>query len=498
VGLLLVLLSAALYAASFPPLALGPLMWVALAPLFVAASRVGPLAAGLLGLAWGAAVGIGIALFLPGMLAGFFGVPTGLAWLGLLAAALCFVGSYAALLAAWLSWLARRGTASPLLVAAGFCSFEFARANLLVPNPWGLSAYSQLGFSPVVQIADLGGPYGIGFLIGVVNALLACLFVRELRGRRPAFSAAAVSLSVLLALGYGAWRLSQPIAMGEPLRVALIQANIDRPLVASERTGSSEADLARYIDLTMEVTPWAPDLVFWPESAVDFYLASEDPLREQIFDAAWLVDAEIVLGGPHYLNGEGRTRYRNSLFSVNGDGLRDRYDKVGLMPFAEDGLLPWLGDRGTARRLEPGDVPRPLDARGVRVAALICSEAMRPRYARRLALDGAELLVNPSNDAWFGSAAAARHQLEIATLRAIENRRYLVRPVTTGYSAIVDPHGRLVALADFGASETLVGSVRRSNARTPYQRFGDAVAWAAVAGVLLASLHPVRIGTGNP
>src|SRR4029450_10401071 len=102
---------------------------------------------------------------------------------------------------------------------------------------------------------------------------------------------------------------------------------------------------------------------------------------------------------------------------------------------------------------------------------------------------GRDVLVTLSNDAWFGDAAPARHQLEIAALRAVENRRYLVRAAATGFSAVVDPAGRMLATSDFGTTQVLHATVRASHVRTPYQRWGDALAWLVIAGGAGAALR---------
>jgi apolipoprotein N-acyltransferase len=113
---------------------------------------------------------------------------------------------------------------------------------------------------------------------------------------------------------------------------------------------------------------------------------------------------------------------------------------------------------------------------------------MYPELVRRFAIGGAEVLANLSNDSWFGAAAPARHHLEIASVRAIENRRYLVRATTNGFSAVIDPYGRVVARATFGSPEVLTEPVRMSRVRTLYQRWGDAVAWLALAVALAGSV----------
>ena len=123
-----------------------------------------------------------------------------------------------------------------------------------------------------------------------------------------------------------------------------------------------------------------------------------------------------------------------------------------------------------------------------RVGAFVCFEAMYPDFVRGFARQGAEILANPSNDDWFDHAVPARYMLDMATVRAIENRRYLVRPTTSGFSAVIDPHGRTVALSDFGKPAILTASVYPSRVQTPYQIWGDAVPWIAIAVVVATSL----------
>ena len=138
-----------------------------------------------------------------------------------------------------------------------------------------------------------------------------------------------------------------------------------------------------------------------------------------------------------------------------------------------------------------------LPARSLRVGTLLCFEAMYADLARQATNEGAEVLVNLSNDAWFGHPEPARQQLAIATLRAVENRRYLVRAAATGFSAVIDPHGRTLAESAFDSNEVLHATVHASHARSPYQRWGNTLAWLVIAGVAAASLRalldpPVR------
>jgi apolipoprotein N-acyltransferase len=134
---------------------------------------------------------------------------------------------------------------------------------------------------------------------------------------------------------------------------------------------------------------------------------------------------------------------------------------------------------------------RPVATQAGRLGMLLCSEAMLPRYAAELSRAGAELLVNPSNDGWFADLGAARQQLAAVALRAIENRRSVLRPTATGYTAVIDPHGRVVAEAPPGVPAVLEAEVAGSRAATPYQAWGDAVVLGPGAAALASTFIPL-------
>src|SRR5262245_27522948 len=280
VSFLLTVLSALLYALSFPPVSFFPLAWVALVPFFLSASRVRPVYAAGYGILWGILAAYGVGWWLPEMLADYFAVSLLVGWLGFLGVSIGLIGLYYGAFAAWLSWLVRRQAANPFVITAGWGMCEFARANLLGGNPWMLSGYSQVSLNRLMQLADATGPYGIGMLIAAVNALLAGFCVPALRGRRAAISSMGIVVACSFAFLYGEWRLSQTFATGEPVEVAVIQGAVERQFRwnPDHRTAS----LDRYLALTKEVTAVRPRFIFWPEYAVDFYLQEEVPERQAL------------------------------------------------------------------------------------------------------------------------------------------------------------------------------------------------------------------------
>ena len=476
--------SGLLYATGFPPLSWAIAPWFALAPLLVACASVSPLRAALIGLAWAATAATAVAWFLPGMLSQYFGLNPVLCWLAtvLVVGALhgIFIGAYTA----WVAWLTRRRAAHPLLLAAGWMACEFARAHCGVSSSWALTAYSQVRWLPVIQIADLAGPYGIGLLIAAVNACLAAALLPALRGRRPRLAAATVAAALLATGVYGHWRLAQHFTDGPARPVAIVQGGAT-PAQKSDRP----LRLARYLALTANDADADGGLIVWPEYATEAYLEEASPTREAIVAAADARRADLILGGPHYEAAPGGTRYHNSAYLVRDGKVVARYDKHRLVPFAEDGRLAWLRGPSGKPLYDVGEGSFILPASGLRVATLLCVEAMYAELARAAVNEGGEVLVVLSNDGWFGRLEAARQQLDIATLRAVEMRRYLVRAAATGFSAIIDPHGRTVIESGFDTHEVLNASVRASHVRSPYQRWGDALAWLVIAGVVVASLR---------
>src|SRR5712692_8033481 len=242
VPLFLTLVSAVLYALSFPPCSLFPLAWVALVPFFLAAARVRPGYAAACEIFWGVAAAYGVGWWFPGTVSNYLGLSPVASWASFFAVGIGLAGIYFGAFAAWLSWIARRQAASPLLLAAGWGACEFARANLLIGNPWALAGYSQVALTQLIQIADVTGPYGVGLLIAAVNACLAGLFIPALRGRRLAVSFVGTAAACGAALLYGEWRLSQTFAAGEPVEVAVIQGAIERQFRGSPEHRTANLD----------------------------------------------------------------------------------------------------------------------------------------------------------------------------------------------------------------------------------------------------------------
>src|SRR5581483_11860009 len=270
-----------LFASAFPPLSWTPVAWIALVPLLVACASLSPARAAVAGLCWTATATVGVAAFLPGMLGRYFGLGTVPAWCAAVATVAGLHGVWVTAWAAWVAWLVRRGGAGPMLVAGGWVAAEFVRAHGVLGSPWALLASSQIGWTPVVQVADFAGAYGVGMLVAGVNAGAAALLVPALRGRRPVASSVALVAALVAALAYGRWRLAEPFAHGPAAGVAVVQAGAT-PARAADRP----ARLARYVALTEAAANPATRLVVWPEYATEAYLEEPSAARDAILGVA--------------------------------------------------------------------------------------------------------------------------------------------------------------------------------------------------------------------
>jgi apolipoprotein N-acyltransferase len=398
-------LSGALYALCFPPWSLAPLAWVALVPFFVAVAQLRPPQAAVCGVVWTFVAAYGVGWWFPAMIAAYFEVSLLVGWLGFVAVTGTLAAGYFAALAAWISWLTRRRAAHPLLVAAGWGACEFVRARLLFGNPWALLGYSQAGVAPLMQLADLAGVYGIGMLIAAVNACVAGFLAPRLRPRRPVIAWGAVATACIAAGLYGSWRLGEGFTSGAPVNVAIVQAGVDHAF--RMRPGGREAALARYLAMTDEVASGAPDLVVWPESALDFYLQEPSAESEAVRAVTRRTRADFLVGGPAYGFVDDTFRYTNSVFLLHAGAITGRYDKLRPLPVAEEGLFTRLVRRPLS--YERGDGLRAFRTRAGMVGPFVCSDGLYPDLVRSLATRGSvELLVDLSNDAWFAHGGIPR------------------------------------------------------------------------------------------
>lgn len=489
--------SGALLALSFPTAGHPGAAWVALAPLLIAAVQA-PSAARAFGcgLLAGGVHFAGVLYWIPRVMTEYGGLPAaaaGIVHLLLLAYLALFPAAFAAAAAT----IARRfGPAAATSCApALWVATELGRIHLFTGFPWALLGYSQATVLPVAQLASLVGVLGLSALVAAVNAALA--FAALARGARGVKALAAAAVLLIAAAGFGGWRLGAGALLdqGTPLRVAAVQGNVAQ----HDKWNPALRDeiLDRHLDLTRAAAADGARLVVWPEAATPFAFESDPARAASVRRAARDAGAHLLLGTTEIAHAGGPRRFNAAVMVDAAGDTAGIYRKHHLVPFGEyvplrrllffvSPLVETVGD------FSAGPGPRPLLMDGQPVGAAICYEIIYPGLVRGFVTRGSRLLVTVTNDAWYGRSSAPHQHFQQASMRAIEQGRFLVRAANTGISGVVDPYGRVLARTPLFAPRVITADVRLLEGRTVYSRTGDVLAWACAVLSALALLSSAR------
>jgi apolipoprotein N-acyltransferase len=378
---------------------------------------------------------------------------------------------------------------------------EFARGYVFGGFPWVPLGNSQVTVLPVAQLASVLGVYGLSALVAYVNATLAFALLTSGRTRIIAVSAATV---VLIGVGaWGTWRIADGSLTreGTSIRVGLVQGNIAQ----EDKWNPREARriFTTYIAMTRDVVRRGAEYVIWPESSTPF--SFEDPIADPASDAvlrtlAREVRVPILFGSDQVIRRQPveSSELYNAAFQLDGSGRTTAvYRKIHLVPFGE--FFPfqrWISFVAPlVQRFVPfsaGTGPVMLPVGSHRASTAICYEVVFPSLARDAVVAGSALLTTVTNDGWYGRSSAPYQHFDMASMRAIEQGRYLARAANTGISGIVDPYGRTVVRSGIFEQVGLVGEARFLTSRTVYSLIGDVMAYVSIVLTVLAALYVRR------
>ncbi len=415
-----------------------------------------------------------------------------------------FVGAYAAgyvllqqKFSVWL-WLG-----APSL----WVSLEYLRTHALSGFPWTLLGYSQYQWLEVIQFSDMTGVYGVSFLLVMGNIaitlLLSWVWQRkdQLAGPFPWKPTLTFLIILSASLGYGQWQIHQQTMLDQSaksLSIGLVQPNISQ----DKKWDAAYIDetLKRYTTLSHQ-TGQNLDLLIWPEAATPFFFKKELGYQKVILSLLRKSQSPLLFGSPTLrFEPDGSPYLLNSAYMLSPEKLlTGRYDKRHLVPFGEyvplksvlfflEKLVVGIGD------FKPGQGPMTLSLSissekiPVSIGVPICYEIIFPDLVRRMAKEGANLLVTLTNDAWFGDSSAPYQHFSMAVFRAVENHLPVARAANTGVSGFIGPDGRILAETPIFTQQAMTGSLPlRTAPPTFYTQYGDAFSWGCVilSGIFL-------------
>ena len=429
----------------------------------------------------------------------FGGMPAPLA-----ALAIALLVAYLALWPAAAGWLAARSTQRlsflRLLVAAGaFTLAEWLRGFVFTGFPWLTVGYSQVPGGVLRGYAPIGGVFLVSLAMSLCAALIVDVAAAVARGARREAALAACGTLAVVAAGVVMARIDWTTPAGAPVAVSLIQGNI----VQEEKfaPGFRDATYDRYLRL---VDSSRGRLIVLPESAFPVFSDQvPDDVLLALIRTAMMRDGDVLLGLFTELPpppGSSMPRYFNTVVSL-GAGDPQFYRKHHLVPFGEtiplEPLFGWiirsvlsipLADQARGPAYQP-----PLEVAGQKVAVDICYE---DAFGSELipAARRAGMLVNVTNDAWYGHSIAARQHDQIAAMRAVEFARPMLRATNTGITSAIGPDGRTFGELPWFTTGVLEVNVAGREGETPYLRFGDALVLALSIVLVAAPILVARLG----
>lgn len=364
---------------------------------------------------------------------------------------------------------------------AALCSAEYFRNYYLFGGfPWGHEGYSIARIPEFLQLASLVGIYGLVFFVGLSNALVAGIYNEKGRSRR--IMTLALGGLLIGAFSFGFFRLKTSEHEFAPsVRVALLQGNIPQEIKSSARLFSEDI-IDIYSELHEKAIKEEAQLIVWPESAYPMLVNQDRPDLELKHRAV-----ANVIGVTTYKVDENNkfSYYQNSALLSDYQGqIVGRYDKSHLVPFGEyvpwpmvnivDKVVPGMGAFRPGREFVPVQVPIGL-GKNIAVGTTICYEGIFPEIGRAYAKNGASLLVNITNDAWYGVSSAPLQHLLMYQLRAVESGRPYVRATNSGVSAWVDAYGRIKDRLGLFERGLIIADVPMVMVSTLYVLIGDSV-----------------------
>lgn len=490
-------------AAAFPKIDLNLFAWVAFVPLFYAIE--GQTLLRVFGYAWlqGFVCFVGSLYWVVIALHDFAGVATPLAVMPMLLLA-AIMGVYTAV-AIWSGeFTARRLAVTRLLtMPIAWAALEWVRTYFPIGFPWNLLGYTAYRNVELIQFAEFSGVYGVSALIMFFNVVAYAIVFQVYSRREQTVGLGSLTAAMALALIFGSWRVHQ-LSAAPPLgslKVAMVQGDIPQSLKWDPKFLETSFEI--YRAQSEAAVQRGADLVVWPEAAASFFFQPDDryparfaddaTYRQRLLELAAHTGEPILFGAPALGVEDDRIGFYNRAYLVSGKGqVVAWYDKIQLVPFGEyvplRKLLGGLVNRVVAGfgDMFAGREQTLFTVHGAKLSVLICYESVFPNLTRTAVKRGADILVNITNDAWYGTSSAPYQLLAMAAMRSVETKVPMVRVANTGISAVIQSDGTITARTPLFKRGTETEHVYWRQTKTLYVQIGDVFAIACFALTLIA------------
>ncbi len=451
-----------------PPLSLSPLAFVALVPLMYSLDKNDLRLSFIRGFATGVIAWLGIIYWVVVAMNQYGGINIPLSIL-ILVLFVLYLSLYTGIFALSCAYLERRTSAPLYLVAAPvWVILEYARGIVMTGFPWSYLGHSQFGFLHLIQVVSVAGTLFVSFMIVAVNSVIYTIWAR----RKVPIIFTIITLILLAAsLTYGVARLKHKDEGN--LKAAIVQGNISQDIKWDDSFKMMTVNT--YYRLSFGLAQ-STDLIVWPETAMPFLLDRDPGAHRYVKAVPVMLKSRLLYGTIGMLSAG---NLLNSVHYIDPNGYTaGTYNKVHLVPFGEytpiASYFPFLAKiTAIGADFKPGEGHRPIETEVGKVGVLICFEGIFPYITNETVRQGAEVLVNLTNDAWYNRTSAPYQHFAFYIFRAIETDRYVLRSANTGISAIIDPRGRIKGKTPIFTEEVLRGTYALKNTQTFYVRHGD-------------------------
>lgn len=357
-------------------------------------------------------------------------------------------------------------------------SFEYILTHIFTGFPWGLLGSSQFKNLPLIQMASITGVYGISLVIVLFQSMF--LFSIKYRKKAPFFI---TLVFVLLLHGAGLWSLKKVSLAKNSFNGSVIQGNVSSDIYWDKvSTQKIKSLFKQHLDLSHQAYAGGARLIVWPEFSVPLCFSCSNTLyqdfKEKLFQFVQETGSTLLLGTNEIAASKGRIHYYNTALCLNPSLSISQYYKMHLVPFGE--YIPYKKIFSFIEKMthaigeiSPGREYFLHHFENLKFASPICYEIIFPNQVRKFVKKGADFIVTITNDGWYGKSSAPYQHFSMAVLRAVENRRFLLRAATTGISGIIDPYGRIISRSELMTQTYLTGSIAPSRKLTIYTQYGD-------------------------